>query len=154
MEKIIKTINIDEFLLQNSIKIIDTVNPSFNDIILNTECNLNSVLLYNIEYSLDSLNNEKIINIGIADIIQLHPDCYNDFILYINNSPVINTTTIPNFILLFNKEIKFKLKEGYAKKLKQNFKLHLIAFTLTNKDIYKLRHNIITNNDGLIFKEN
>ena len=144
--KTIKTINIDEFLLENSIKIIDTVNPSFNDIILNTECNLNSVLLYNIEYSLDSLDNEKIINLGLADIIQLHPDCYEDFILYINNLPVINTTTIPNFILLFNKEIKFKLKEGIDES-----KLNLIVFTLSNKDINKLKENIIINNDGLIF---
>ena len=100
------------------------------------------------EYYLNTFENEKTIKFGIADIIQLNPNCSNDFILYIDNFPVVNTTTVPTFILLFNKEIKFKLKDNRSIK-----KLNLIGFTLNNSHINRLRRSIITNNDGLIFKE-
>jgi hypothetical protein len=140
-------INIDEFLLQNNIVYIDKINPSFKDVIPYIDDNLSSVV-YNMEYYLNTFENEKTIKFGIADIIQLNPNCSDDFILYIDNFPVVNTTTVPTFILLFNKEIKFKLKDNRSIK-----KLNLIGFTLNNSHINRLRRSIITNNDGLTFKE-
>ena len=141
-------INIDDFLLENSIIYIDKINPSFKDVMSYIDDDNLTSVVYNTEYSLNAFENEKIIKFGIADIIQLNPTCSDDFILYIDNFPVINTTTIPTFILLFNKEIKFKLKDN-----RDIAKLNLISFTLNNNHINRLRRSVITNNDGLIFSD-